>query len=95
MQASTEAEEVVLSPQPSWALTSYQPLAAFSAVFGRPQPNTFPDSAITPATMGSEAQAYEYKSTEAAPADWPKIVIRVGSPPKFTMLSRIHSTARR
>jgi hypothetical protein len=46
--------------------------------------------------MGSYSrQAYVNKSAEAAPESLPKIVMRLGSPPKECMLSRTHSIARR
>ena len=47
-----------------------------------------PDCRMTAWAMGSEGQAKAWRSMEVAPADWPKKVMRAGSPPKAAMLSR-------
>ncbi len=59
MQESTAAGFDEEFPQLNAAVTLYHAAALLALEFGRPQPNTFPDSGMNPAAIGSEFQAYE------------------------------------
>ena len=70
MQARTVSGDVVFPPHPTVEETLYQLAATASAVCPAAKLLTaVPDSGMKPCTIGSSAQANEYISTLAPPAD--------------------------
>lgn len=73
-----------MPPHPAFRLDSHHAEEVFLA--GTAGFEAVPDSEIRPYTIGSLANAKEYMSTLAPPADCPNIIILFGSPPNCAML---------